>query len=86
MPIISVIYDAATGYTEFEDAYITVCDTGQEALEQISVEEYNSMQGVRIIPNSLAIKMDICLLLIQRHTRLLLKVLKTGMLEPIDLI
>lgn len=56
MPIISVIYDAATGCTEFEDAYITVCDTGQEALEQISVEEYNSMQGVRIIPNSLAVK------------------------------
>ena len=56
MPIISVIYDAATGCTEFEDADITVCDTGQEALEQISVEEYNSMQGVRIIPNSLAVK------------------------------
>ena len=56
MPIISVIYDAATGCTEFKDADITVCDTGQEALEQISVEEYNSMQGVRIIPNSLAIK------------------------------
>ena len=56
MPIISVIYDAATGCKEFEDADITVCDTGQEALEQISVEEYNSMQGVRIIPNSLAIK------------------------------
>lgn len=56
MPIISVIYDAATGCTEFKDAYITVCDTGQEALEQISVEEYNSMQGVRIIPNSLAVK------------------------------
>ena len=56
MPMISVIYDAATGCTEFKDADITVCDTGQEALEQISVEEYNSMQGVRIIPNSLAIK------------------------------
>lgn len=56
MPIISVIYDAATGCTEFKDADITVCDTGQEALEQISVEEYNSMQGVRIIPNSLAVK------------------------------
>lgn len=56
MPTISVIYDAATGCTKFKDADITVCDTGQEALEQISVEEYNSMQGVRIIPNSLAIK------------------------------
>lgn len=56
MPIISVIYDAATGCKEFKDADITVCDTGQEALEQISVEEYNSMQGVRIIPNSLAVK------------------------------
>lgn len=56
MPIISVIYDAATGCTKFKDADITVCDTGQEALEQISVEEYNSMQGVRIIPNSLAVK------------------------------
>lgn len=56
MPIISVIYDAATGCKEFEDANITVCDTGQEALEQISVEEYNSMLGVRIIPNSLSVK------------------------------
>ena len=56
MPTISVIYDAATGCTKFKDADITVCDTGQEALEQISVEEYNSMQGVRIIPNSLAVK------------------------------
>lgn len=56
MPIISVIYDAATGCTEYVDADISICDTGQEALEQISVEEYNSMQGVRIIPNSLAVK------------------------------
>lgn len=56
MPIISVIYDAATGCTEFKNADITVCDTGQEAIEQVSVEEYNSMQGVRIIPNSLAVK------------------------------
>lgn len=56
MPIISVIYDAATGCTKDIDADISICDTGQEALEQISVEEYNSMQGVRIIPNSLAVK------------------------------
>lgn len=56
MPTISVIYDAATGCTEYQDADISICDTGQEALEQISVEEYNSMQGVRIIPNSLAVK------------------------------
>lgn len=56
MPTISVIYDAATGYTKDVDADISICDTGQEALEQINVEEYNSMQGVRIIPNSLAVK------------------------------
>lgn len=56
MPIISVIYDAATGCTKDVDADISICDTGQEALEYISVEEYNSMQGVRIIPNSLAVK------------------------------
>ena len=56
MPTISVIYDAATGCTKDIDADISICDTGQEALEQISVEEYNSMQGVRIIPNSLAVK------------------------------
>lgn len=56
MPIISVIYDAATGCTEYDGADITVCDTGQEALEQISIEEYNSMLGVRIIPNSLSVK------------------------------
>lgn len=56
MPTISVIYDAATGCTKDVDADISICDTGQKALEQISVEEYNSMQGVRIIPNSLAVK------------------------------
>ena len=56
MPTISIIYDAATGCTKDVDADISICDTGQEALEQISVEEYNSMQGVRIIPNSLAVK------------------------------
>lgn len=56
MPTISVIYDAATGCTKDVDADISICDTGQEALEQINVEEYNSMQGVRIIPNSLAVK------------------------------
>ena len=56
MPTISVIYDASTGCTKYVDADISICDTGQEALEQISVEEYNSMQGVRIIPNSLAVK------------------------------
>ena len=56
MPTISVIYDAATGCTKYVDADISICDTGQEALEQISVEEYNNMQGVRIIPNSLAVK------------------------------
>lgn len=56
MPTISVIYDAATGCTKDVDADISICDTGQEALEQISVEEYNSMQGVRIIPNSLVVK------------------------------
>lgn len=56
MPTISVIYDAATGCTKDVDADISICDTGQEALEQISIEEYNSMQGVRIIPNSLAVK------------------------------
>lgn len=56
MPTISVIYDAATCCTKDVDADISICDTGQEALEQISVEEYNSMQGVRIIPNSLAVK------------------------------
>ena len=56
MPTISVIYDAATGCTKDVDANISICDTGQESLEQISIEEYNSMQGVRIIPNSLAVK------------------------------
>ena len=56
MPTISVIYDAATGCKKDADADISICDTGQESLEQISIEEYNSMQGVRIIPNSLAVK------------------------------
>ena len=43
MPTISVIYDAATGCTKDVDADISICDTGQEALEYISIEEYNSM-------------------------------------------
>lgn len=56
MPIISVIYDSNTNAKEGESSQIFIQDVGNEALEQISVEEFNSAQGVRIIPNSLAVK------------------------------
>lgn len=56
MPIISTIYDSNTNAKEFEDSKIFIQDVGNDALEQISVEEFNSVQGVRIVPNSLAVK------------------------------
>lgn len=56
MPIVSVIYDAKINFGEYNSSELIINDVGNEPIEQISVEELNSLQGVRIIPNSLASK------------------------------
>lgn len=57
MPIVSVIYDAKINFDEEHDSSeLVINDIGNDPIEYISVEELNSLQGVRIIPNSLASK------------------------------
>ena len=57
MPIVSVIYDAKINFDEQHDSSeFVINDVGNDPIENISVEELNSLQGVRIIPNSLASK------------------------------
>lgn len=56
MPIVSVIYDAKVNFNEQDSTELVINDVGNEPIENISVEELNSLQGVRIIPNSLASK------------------------------
>lgn len=57
MPIVSVIYDAKVNFDEQHDySELVINDVGNDPIENISVEELNSLQGVRIIPNSLASK------------------------------
>lgn len=56
MPIVSVIYDAKIDFGEQDSIDIVINDVGNDPIEHISVEELNSLQGVRIIPNSLASK------------------------------
>lgn len=57
MPIVSVIYDAKINFDEEHDSSeLVINDVGNDPIERISVEELNSLQGVRIIPNSLASK------------------------------
>lgn len=57
MPIVSVIYDAKINFDEEHDSSeLVINDVGNDPVEHISVEELNSLQGVRIIPNSLASK------------------------------
>lgn len=56
MPIVSVIYDAKTNFNEQDSTELIINDVGNDSIENISVEELNSLQGVRIIPNSLASK------------------------------
>lgn len=56
MPIVSVIYDAKVNFSEQDSTDIVINDVGNDPIEHISVEELNSLQGVRIIPNSLASK------------------------------
>jgi len=56
MPIVSVIYDANIDFSEDLNTKVVINDVGATPIAQISVEELNSLQGVRIIPNSLAVK------------------------------
>ena len=56
MPIVSVIYDAKVNFNEQDSTELIINDVGNDPIENISVEELNSLQGVRIIPNSLASK------------------------------
>lgn len=56
MPIVSVIYDAKVNFNEKDSTELIINDVGNDPIENISVEELNSLQGVRIIPNSLASK------------------------------
>ena len=57
MPIVSVIYDSKINFDEEHDSSeLVINDVGNDPIEHISVEELNSLQGVRIIPNSLASK------------------------------
>lgn len=57
MPIVSVIYDAKINSDKHYDTLeLVINDVGNDQIEHISVEELNSLQGVRIIPNSLASK------------------------------
>lgn len=56
MPIVSVIYDAKVNFNEQDSTELIINDVGNDPIEQISVEELNSLQGVKIIPNSLASK------------------------------
>lgn len=56
MPIVSVIYNAKVYFNEQDSTELIINDVGNDPIENISVEELNSLQGVRIIPNSLASK------------------------------
>lgn len=56
MPIVSVIYGAKVNFNEQNSTELIINDVGNDPIENISVEELNSLQGVRIIPNSLASK------------------------------
>nr|DAH37546.1 MAG TPA: hypothetical protein [Caudoviricetes sp.] len=56
MPIVSVIYDAKVNFNKKDSTELIINDVGNDPIEHISVEELNSLQGVRIIPNSLASK------------------------------
>lgn len=56
MPIVSVIYDAKVNFNEQDSTELVINDVGNDPIEHISVEELNSLQGIRIIPNSLASK------------------------------
>lgn len=56
MPIVSVIYDSKVDFNKQDYTELIINDVGNDPIEHISVEELNSLQGVKIIPNSLATK------------------------------
>ena len=56
MPIVSVIYDTKVNFNEQDSTELIINDVGNDPIENISAEELNSLQGVKIIPNSLASK------------------------------
>lgn len=85
MPIVSVIYDAKVNFNEQDSTELIINDVGNDPIEHISVEELNSLQGVRIIPNSLASKDGFYLRQTLRQYRRLLKISINGMLERLDL-
>ncbi len=51
IPTIEIIYDSIFDRSDSEGFYFN--DVGQDALDQITPEEYNSISGVHIIPNSI---------------------------------
>lgn len=51
-PTISIIYNG-----KFQDE-LTITDTGQQSISNITIEEYNSMSGVHIIPKVIETKDD----------------------------
>ena len=55
LPTIEVIYDST--FKHNEEFYLN--DTGQDALEEVSIQEYNSSAGVKIIPNVIESKDNI---------------------------
>lgn len=50
IPTIEIIYDSFLSKNPND---FTFNDVGQDAIDQISIEEYNSMSGIHIIPNSI---------------------------------
>lgn len=57
LPTIEVIYDSAYEPNRNGDFFIN--DTGQQALDTITIEEYNSMSGIHIIPKVIESKDNI---------------------------
>lgn len=55
-PTIEIIYDSDYNLV---NNYFTLDDVGQDPIDTISIEEYNSMSGVHIIPKAIESKDDI---------------------------
>lgn len=56
VPTIELIYD--NSFSESTNGYFYLTDVGQEAIDTISLEEYNSFQGLHIIPTVIESKDD----------------------------
>lgn len=54
-PSVEVIYD---NIIDTEDEYIDIADYGQEPLSELTLEEYNSITGIHIIPKVIESKND----------------------------